>query len=130
MLTTRTRREDGTMSRLRTVRTALLVADVAAHLVAFRQAPRADAPARDRYGMLGGAAMYALLAAGVAAGNPVAEREAARAPISGIAALAVTWRHSVIPAATRQAIIGIDVLLIVAGIAARRASVAVVGEVA
>ncbi len=112
------------MSRLRTVRTALLVADVAAHLVAFRQAQQADAPARDRVGMLGGAAMYALLAAGVAGGNSIAEREAARAPVGGIAALVVTWKQSAIPAATRQAIIGIDVALIATGIAARRASAA------
>ncbi|MBK5289221.1 MAG: hypothetical protein JJE46_12235 [Acidimicrobiia bacterium] len=113
------------MSRLRTLRTALLVADAAAHVVAFRQAQRADASSRDRFGMLGGAAMYALLAAGVAGGNSVAEREAARAPVGGIAALVVTWKQSAIPAATRQAIIGIDVLLVVAGIAARRESAAI-----
>lgn len=111
------------MNRLRTVRTALLIADVAAHVVAFRQAAEADASPRDRFGMLGGAAMYALLAAGVAAGNPIAEREAARVPVGGIAALVVTWKQSTIPAATRQAIIGIDVLLVATGIAARRAAV-------
>ena len=110
------------MSRLRTLTIALLVADVAAHVVAFRQAQRADAPSRDTFGMLGGAAMYALLAAGVAARHPVAEREAARAPVGGILALVGTWKQSAIPAATRQAIIGVDVLLVVTGIAARRAA--------
>jgi len=113
------------MPRLRFVRTALLAADVAAHLVAYRQGQRAGASARDTFGMLGGAGMYAVLAVGVTAGNSVAEREAARAPVGGILALVATWKQSRIPAVTRQAIIGIDVALVAAGIVARREVTAV-----
>lgn len=108
------------MSRLRTLRTALLVADVVAHVVAFGQARRDDAPPRDTFGMLSGAAMYSVLAVGVATGNSVAEREATRAPLGGVAALLGTWRRSRVPAATRYAIIGIDVALVVSGMMARR----------
>lgn len=118
------------MSRLRTARTALLAADVAAHLVGYAQARRAGASGRDRFAMLGGAAMYALLAAGVAVGHPVAEREAARAPVGGIVALLMTWTQSGIPAATREAIIGIDIALVATGIAARRESTTVTDALA
>jgi hypothetical protein len=110
------------MSRIRLVTTALLAANVAAHVVAYRQAQRAGASARDTFGMLGGAGMYAALAVGVTAGNSAAVREAARAPVGGIVALLATWKQSGIPAATRQAIIGIDLALVATGFAARRES--------
>ncbi len=108
------------MSRIRMVTTALLAANVVAHVVAYRQAEGAGASARDTFAMLGGVGMYAALAVGVTAGNSVAVREAGRAPVGGIVALLATWRQSGIPAATRQAIIGIDLALVATGIATRR----------
>jgi hypothetical protein len=108
------------MARLRIVRTALLVADVAAHLAAFRQARAAGAPMRDQVGMLLGAAMYKVLAIGVLTGKEQADRQALVAPIGGVAALLATWKQSGVPATTRATIIGIDVALVATGVAARR----------
>lgn len=108
------------MSKIKLARISLLAADVVAHLAGFAQARRNDAPIRDRVGMLGGAVTYKVIAVGVAAGHPVAERQAVMVPLGGIVALLATWKQSEVPVLTRVAIIGIDLGLVATGVAARR----------
>jgi hypothetical protein len=112
------------MSKLKLARISLLAADVVAHLAGFAQARRDEAPLRDQFGMLGGAAAYKVLAVGVAAGHPVAEKQAVTVPLGGIVALLATWTKSGVPALTRVAIIGIDLGLVATGIAASREAAA------
>lgn len=110
------------MSKIKLARIGLLGADVVAHLAGFAQARRDEAPLRDQVGMLGGAAAYKVLAVGVAAGHPVAEKQAVTVPLGGIVALLATWPKSGVPALTRVVIIGIDLGLVATGILAARES--------